>query len=66
MFKGGNHCPGCGAAVVERDWYRIDGYRLTDDGHCAACGVPVPGRVDGPAQRWGPRRVPVSISTIRP
>jgi pyruvate formate lyase activating enzyme len=54
-------CPGCGAAVVERDWYRIDGYRLTDDGHCAACGIPIPGRFDGPAQRWGPRRVPVSI-----
>jgi len=26
--------PGCGAAVVERGWYRIDHYRLTDDGRC--------------------------------
>ena len=32
-------CPGCGAAVVERDWYRIDHYRLTDDGRCAGCGT---------------------------
>ncbi|MGH8793806.1 MAG: AmmeMemoRadiSam system radical SAM enzyme, partial [Stackebrandtia sp.] len=35
-------CPGCGAAVVERDWYRIDQYRLTDDGRCAGCGTALP------------------------
>ena len=58
-------CPGCGAAVVERDWYRIDHYRLTDDGRCAGCGTVLPGRYDGPVERWGPRRVPVSI-TSRP
>ena len=56
-------CPGCGAAVVERDWYRIDHYRLTDDGRCAGCGMVLPGRYDGPVERWGPRRVPVSITS---
>ena len=56
-------CPGCGAAVVERDWYRIDHYRLTDDGRCAGCGTALPGRYDGPVERWGPRRVPVSITS---
>jgi pyruvate formate lyase activating enzyme len=56
-------CPGCGAAVVERDWYRIDHYRLTDDGRCAGCGTVLPGRYDGPVERWGPRRVPVSITS---
>jgi pyruvate formate lyase activating enzyme len=56
-------CPGCGAAVVERDWYRIDRYRLTDDGRCAGCGTALPGRFDGPVERWGPRRVPVSITS---
>ncbi len=55
-------CPGCGAAVVERDWYRIGRYRLTDDGRCAGCGAALPGRFDGPVERWGPRRVPVSIT----
>ena len=55
-------CPGCGIAVVERDWYRIGHYRLTDDGRCTRCGTALPGRFDGPVERWGPRRVPVSIT----
>ena len=55
-------CPGCGAVVVERDWYRIDHYRLTDDGCCLRCGTALPGRFDGPVEHWGPRRVPVSIT----
>ena len=28
-------CHGCGRPVIERDWYRLGGYRLTGDGHCA-------------------------------
>ena len=55
-------CPGCGAAVVDRDWYRIDHYRLTDDGRCVGCGTALPGCFDGPVERWGPRRVPVSVT----
>jgi pyruvate formate lyase activating enzyme len=55
-------CPGCGTVVVERDWYVIDRYRLTDDGHCPSCGSAVPGRYDGPAGRWGARRLPVSLA----
>jgi pyruvate formate lyase activating enzyme len=58
---GRTSCPVCGAVVVDRDWYRIDRYRLTDDGRCVACGAALSGRFDGPAGRWGPRRVPVSI-----
>jgi pyruvate formate lyase activating enzyme len=58
---GRTSCPVCGAVVVDRDWYRIDRYRLTDDGQCVACGGALPDRFDGPAGRWGPRRVPVSI-----
>jgi pyruvate formate lyase activating enzyme len=55
-------CPGCGEVVVERDWYVIGRYRLTDDGRCAACGAAVPGRFDGPVGRWGARRLPVSLA----
>ena len=42
---------------------RIGRYRLTDDGRCAGCGTALPGRFDGPVERWGPRRVPVSITS---
>lgn len=53
-------CPGCGAAAVDRDWYAIGRYQLTDDGKCTRCGTAIPGRFDGPAGRWGRRRLPVS------
>jgi pyruvate formate lyase activating enzyme len=55
-------CPGCGAAVVVRDWYVINRYGLTDRGGCAECGAAVPGRFDGPVGTWGARRLPVRIA----
>ncbi len=56
-------CPSCGAAVIDRDWYAIRRYELTDDGRCTRCRSTIPGRFDGPAGRWGPRRLPVSLTT---
>jgi pyruvate formate lyase activating enzyme len=55
-------CPACGAAAIERDWYHINSYRLTGDGHCAACGAPIVGVFDGPPGEWGRRRRPVRLS----
>jgi pyruvate formate lyase activating enzyme len=60
------YCPGCGAALIERDWYRIEGYRLTDDGHCPDCGTAIAGRWQ-PFQvkaQFGPRRIPVAIGPL--
>jgi pyruvate formate lyase activating enzyme len=56
-------CPSCGAAVVERDWYRLLRWNLTGDGSCRACGETVPGVFDGPPGEWGARRVPVHLAT---
>ena len=61
---GSTICPRCGAAVVERDWYTLVSYRLTDDGHCSACGAAIAGVFDGPAGTWGPRRQPVRLGTV--
>ncbi|HEX8805194.1 MAG TPA: AmmeMemoRadiSam system radical SAM enzyme, partial [Acidimicrobiales bacterium] len=55
-------CPGCGAMLVERDWYELGRWHLTDDGRCASCGHAVPGRFDGPPGGWGRRRVPVRLA----
>ena len=55
------YCHGCGERVIERDWYRLGEYRLSDDGRCAACGTPLPGVFAGPAGSWGPRRLPVRL-----
>ncbi|HEX8939125.1 MAG TPA: AmmeMemoRadiSam system radical SAM enzyme [Candidatus Limnocylindrales bacterium] len=56
------HCQGCGVAVIERDWYELRAYRLTDDGRCRRCGTPLPGVFDGPAGDWGRRRLPVRLA----
>jgi pyruvate formate lyase activating enzyme len=57
------YCPGCRRLVVERDWYVLGAYRLTDDGHCQHCGTAIPGRFDGRPGRWGAHRRPVWLDT---
>ncbi|WP_257477147.1 AmmeMemoRadiSam system radical SAM enzyme [Acidipropionibacterium jensenii] len=54
-------CPGCGAALIVRDWYRILDQRLTADGRCPDCGSPIPGRWDQHPGDFGRRRIPVRI-----
>jgi pyruvate formate lyase activating enzyme len=56
------YCPSCGTVLVERDWYALGAYRLTDDGRCRGCGAGLPGVFDGPAGDWGPRRMPVRLT----
>ena len=56
---GSTRCPGCGSAVVIRDWYAIQRYALTNDGCCRGCGFRLPGVYDGPVGRWGRRRLPL-------
>jgi pyruvate formate lyase activating enzyme len=61
---GSTDCPACGDRVVERDWYELGAYRLTDDGHCVNCGAAIAGRFDGPPEHWNGRRLPVRLSTF--
>lgn len=58
-------CSGCGTVLVERDWYELGAYRLTDDGHCTVCATRCPGVFDGPKGSWGARRVPVRMAGRR-
>jgi pyruvate formate lyase activating enzyme len=60
---GSTACAQCGTQLIERDWYVINEYRLTDDGHCPRCAAPLPGRFAGPAGSWGARRQPVRLAT---
>jgi pyruvate formate lyase activating enzyme len=55
-------CPGCGALLVERDWYELGAWHLDGEGRCTACGYTVPGRFSGPPGGWGRRRVPVRLA----
>jgi len=54
-------CPGCGTAVIERDWYEILGAKL-DRGHCAACGAAIAGRFGDSIGNYGRRRMRVVLS----
>jgi pyruvate formate lyase activating enzyme len=55
------YCPVCGERVIERDWYRLGAYRLTDDGRCTACGAQLPGVFAVGPGSWGARRLPVRL-----
>ena len=61
-------CPGCGAALVARDWHRILDYRVTADGKCPDCATPIPGRFEAfdKREQFGPRRIPVAIASTTP
>jgi pyruvate formate lyase activating enzyme len=59
---GSTYCHACGVRVIERDWYELGAYRLTDDGRCEACGEAIPGVYAGPPGAWGRRRLPVRIA----
>jgi pyruvate formate lyase activating enzyme len=57
------YCPGCKKAVIERDWYEILSYAITDNGCCQHCGSSIAGRYGGYQQPFGARRIPVRMST---
>lgn len=56
-------CPQCRQLLIERDWYDLGVYALTDDGRCRHCGYTVAGVFAGPVGRWGSRRLPVHIDS---
>lgn len=55
-------CPSCGSALIVRDWYEIEQYRLTPDGHCPDCHAEIAGRFERFERAFGARRIPVAIA----
>ena len=33
------YCHGCGAMLIERNWYELGAWQLDEHGRCAACGA---------------------------
>jgi len=56
------YCSGCGIRLIERDWYVLGEYRVTDEGRCRECGTTVPGVFEGPPGDWGAKRRPVRLA----
>jgi pyruvate formate lyase activating enzyme len=54
-------CPGCGTAVISRDWYQILDTQLTAGGACAACGTQIPGRFGEAIGNFGRKRMRVLV-----
>lgn len=54
-------CPNCKTPLIVRDWYQINQYRLTADGHCPSCKTAIAGRFDAQAGDFGRRRIPIAI-----
>ena len=55
------YCPSCHSVLIERDWYQINQYRLTESGHCPDCGTGIAGRFDTLAGNFGRQRIPIAI-----
>ncbi len=58
---GSTYCSGCGARLIERDWYQLGEWNLDATGHCTNCGTRCPGVFDGPPGDWGQKRVPINM-----
>jgi len=59
---GSTWCPGCGALLIERDWYKLGRWGLDDGGRCTACGHAIAGVFEAVPGTWGPRRQPVRFA----
>lgn len=57
-------CPECHTALIERDWYQINQYRLSEDGHCPDCGTALAGRFDKKSGTFGARRIPINTHSV--
>ena len=57
-------CPGCGSAVIVRDWYEIEQYHVTADGRCGYCKAAIAGRFEQFTGQFGRQRIPVRIGAI--
>ncbi len=58
---GTTSCPSCHEPLIVRDWYRIDQYSLTPDGHCPHCGAGIAGQFGAFSHPFGNRRIPIAM-----
>jgi len=58
---GSTYCHGCGALLIGRDWYELNGWGLDAHGHCRSCGVATAGVFEAEPGSWGRNRQPVTF-----
>ena len=52
-------CPSCRRKLIVRDWYEIEKYRLTPDGHCPDCNAKISGHFEKFTKAFGAQRIPI-------
>jgi pyruvate formate lyase activating enzyme len=55
------YCHGCGAVLIERDWYALGAWNL-EGACCRNCGEPCAGVFEERPGTWGARRLPVVMA----
>jgi pyruvate formate lyase activating enzyme len=56
------YCPQCGELLIERDWYELGHWGLTESAGCRNCEAPIPGVFEGRPGNWGSRRQPLRMA----
>lgn len=55
------YCPQCQTCLIERDWYQLGTYTLTETGKCPTCALQIPGKFASQKGHWRAMRQPVRI-----
>lgn len=61
---GSTYCHACGTRLIERDWYILGEWNLTDDGRCKVCDAKCAGVFEGKPGTWGAKRQPVNLTAF--
>ena len=59
---GSTYCHVCGAMLIGRDWYELNGWGLDANGQCCSCGSTAAGVFEAQPGKWGRKRQPVRFS----
>ena len=58
---GSTWCHGCGALLIERDWYQLGTWGLDAQACCTRCGAVAAGVFEAAPGTWGRKRQPVRL-----
>lgn len=56
-------CHNCGELLIERDWYELGKWNLTEDACCSSCGTELSGVFESKPGNWGAKRQTVRMNT---
>jgi pyruvate formate lyase activating enzyme len=58
---GTTSCHVCAAPLIQRDWFELRSWGMSEGGTCRRCGARCPGLFEAEPGRWGSRRLPVRM-----